>query len=72
MDTPVCEELAKALRDQRHQFINHIQVIYALVELKRIDKALQYMDELSKSPELLTDPLKEHDGSKCQNKKSMD
>ena len=31
MTKKVCDELEKALRAQRHQFINHIQVVHALI-----------------------------------------
>ncbi|MBP2653296.1 MAG: hypothetical protein H6Q73_865 [Firmicutes bacterium] len=68
MVKPVCEEVERALSAQRHQFINHIQVIHALLELKRVDNALKYMEDLAKDPALLSDPLVERGQSKCRAK----
>jgi pentatricopeptide repeat protein len=51
------EEILRLLRLQRHDFINHIQVVQALVQLGKIDKALRYIDDMVKSPEMSGDPL---------------
>ena len=40
------EELNGTLRRQRHDFMNHIQVIYSLTELDERDSALEYMDRV--------------------------
>ena len=40
------EELNSKLRAQRHDFRNHIQVIYSLTELKEQNSALEYMDKV--------------------------
>lgn len=40
------EELNTTLRKQRHDFLNHIQVIYSLTELYDRGEALKYMDEV--------------------------
>lgn len=40
------EELNSTLRAQRHDFMNHIQVIYSLTELDERDSALEYMDRV--------------------------
>jgi sensor histidine kinase regulating citrate/malate metabolism len=56
----VCEELEKALRAQRHDFINHIQVIHGLLKLGRTEKALAYIENLAKDPELVAGPLARH------------
>ena len=41
------EELNKALRAQRHDFRNHLQVISGLVELEEYDDALKYIRDLN-------------------------
>ena len=41
------EELNKALRAQRHDFRNHLQVISGLVELEEYEDALKYIRELN-------------------------
>ncbi|MDU4961920.1 MAG: Spo0B domain-containing protein [Sporomusaceae bacterium] len=51
------EEMLRLLRLQRHDFINHIQVVQALVQLGKIDKALRYIDDMVNSPEMSGDPL---------------
>lgn len=40
------EELNSTLRAQRHDFMNHIQVIYSLIELEEHSSALEYMDKV--------------------------
>jgi pentatricopeptide repeat protein len=61
----VCTQLMQLLRLQRHDFINHLQVIHALLQLGRVEKALQYMEELSKGTELLEAPLAQHKPQAC-------
>ncbi|MBP2639713.1 MAG: hypothetical protein H6Q66_664 [Firmicutes bacterium] len=56
----VCSQLIRLLRLQRHDFINHLQVIHALVQLGRGEKALQYIEETSKKMELLDESLFRH------------
>lgn len=56
----ICEVLLKGLKIQRHDFINHIQVIHALLQLGRVEKALKYIEDLAKDPELMSTPLKMH------------
>ncbi|MGL4773772.1 MAG: Spo0B domain-containing protein, partial [Clostridium sp.] len=36
------EELNKTLRTQRHDYLNHIQVIYSLIELEEFEEARKY------------------------------
>jgi sensor histidine kinase regulating citrate/malate metabolism len=45
-------EIERLLRLQRHDFINHIQVIQALLQLGKTDRALGYIDDMVKSPEM--------------------
>jgi pentatricopeptide repeat protein len=51
------EEILRLLRLQRHDFINHIQVIQAFIQLGKLDKALRYIDDMVKSPEMTGDLL---------------
>lgn len=54
----VQEEVLLLLKMQRHDFINHLQVIHAMIQLGKMDKALIYIEELSKDPRgLVTDEL---------------
>lgn len=59
-DGKVCEELVRLLRSQRHDFINHLQVIHAMLQLGRIEKALIYIEDLAKDKGLVDDPIKMH------------
>lgn len=54
------DQVEKLLRAQRHDFINHIQVVHALLQLGRVEKALQYIEDLAKDPELVAAPLREY------------
>jgi sensor histidine kinase regulating citrate/malate metabolism len=56
----VCAELEKLLRAQRHDFINHIQVVHALLQLGRTEKAKAYLEELAKDESLVAGPLAMH------------
>lgn len=38
------ESFNKTLRSQRHDYLNHIQVIYSLMELKEFDEARDYIE----------------------------
>lgn len=40
------EELNKQLRAQRHDFLNHMQVVYTLTELEEYDEAKEYLDKV--------------------------
>jgi sensor histidine kinase regulating citrate/malate metabolism len=42
------EALNTTLRAQRHDYLNHIQVIYGLLELKEYDEAKKYLDPVFK------------------------
>ncbi|MDR3562877.1 MAG: Spo0B domain-containing protein [Negativicutes bacterium] len=48
------------LRDQRHDFINHMQVIHALLQMGRVEKALKYIEDLAKNPDLVAGPLRQY------------
>lgn len=40
------ESLNREMRAQRHDFMNHIQVIYSLIEMEEPQEALRYMDRI--------------------------
>lgn len=42
------EELNGKLREQRHDYLNHIQVIYGLLELEEFEEAKNYMEPVYK------------------------
>ncbi|MBP2633146.1 MAG: hypothetical protein H6Q70_3774 [Firmicutes bacterium] len=46
-DQEVCQEIIKMLRRQRHDFINHIQVVHAYLQLGKVEKALASLEELA-------------------------
>lgn len=56
-DQAISAETVHLLRVQRHDFINHIQVIQALIQLGKTEKALRYIDDMVHSPEMTGDPL---------------
>lgn len=58
-DSEIQEAIVLALRKQRHDFINHLQVIHALLQLGKQQRALEYIDELAKNPRLISDALEE-------------
>ncbi|WP_040214186.1 sensor histidine kinase [Clostridium polynesiense] len=41
-------ELNRTIRAQRHDYLNHIQIIYGLMELGEYDEALKYMEPVYK------------------------
>lgn len=47
------EEILLLLRVQRHDFINHLQVIHTMIQLGKNSKALDYIEDLSKNPSTL-------------------
>lgn len=52
------EELNTKLRAQRHDYLNHIQVIYGLLELEEYDEAKKYMAPVFKDIMKLSKALK--------------
>jgi sensor histidine kinase regulating citrate/malate metabolism len=60
MGDAVCEDLERLLRVQRHDFINHIQVVHALLQMGRTEKALAYLEDLARTTDLLAAPLRAH------------
>lgn len=60
MDNLFCAELTKLLRAQRHDFINHMQVIHAMLQMGRSEQAMRYIEDLAKDSRLISDALKLH------------
>jgi pentatricopeptide repeat protein len=72
MAKEICDELEKLLRAQRHDFLNYLQVIRALVQMGRTEKALKYIDDLAKDPSLLAEPLRQHrEQTDCRRKAGL-
>ena len=46
-------EITKLLRIQRHDFVNHLQVIHTMIQLDKSDLAQNYIMELSRNPDAL-------------------
>ena len=53
------DEVLLALRRQRHDFVNHLQVIHGLLQLGKVQRVLDYIDELAKDPRMISDALEE-------------
>ncbi|MBP2662475.1 MAG: Sensor kinase SpoOB-type, alpha-helical domain [Firmicutes bacterium] len=52
-----CTDVMNVLRIQRHDFLNHLQVIHAMIQLGRNEKALQYIENLAHDPEMISNVL---------------
>lgn len=52
-----CNDVVKLLRIQRHDFLNHLQVIHAMIQLGRGEKALQYIEKLAHDPDMISNVL---------------
>jgi sensor histidine kinase regulating citrate/malate metabolism len=57
------ESLNVAMRSQRHDFLNHIQVVYSLVEMKEYDEVTNYLNQVYGSIELLNSFIKTEDAA---------
>ena len=66
----VSEESVNLLKIQRHDFVNHLQVIHALLQLGRTEKALIYIEELAKDSRLISDTLTIHEEQCAKTKKA--
>jgi len=53
----ICSQFIRLLRIQRNDFINHLQVVHALIQLGRGEKALRYIEEISKKIESVDESL---------------
>jgi sensor histidine kinase regulating citrate/malate metabolism len=52
-----CVDVSNLLRIQRHDFLNHLQVIHAMIQLGRNEKALEYIEKLAHDPEMISNVL---------------
>ncbi|MCY6957243.1 sensor histidine kinase [Clostridium brassicae] len=52
------ENLNKTLRAQRHDFMNHLQVVYSLMELEEYNEAQGYIDKVFKDIQKVNKALK--------------
>ncbi len=52
------EEFNKTLRSQRHDYLNHIQVIYSLMELEEFNEARRYIEPVYKDIVRISKALK--------------
>jgi sensor histidine kinase regulating citrate/malate metabolism len=60
MADDLCEEMERLLRLQRHEFINHMQVIHTLIQLGRTEKAIRYIEDLAHNQDLLAESRSLH------------
>jgi sensor histidine kinase regulating citrate/malate metabolism len=66
-----CAELERLLRIQRHDFINHLQVVHALLQLGKTDRAMSYIEDLAKDHSLISDVMcRQGQQTSCQRKAS--
>jgi sensor histidine kinase regulating citrate/malate metabolism len=61
----VCTELIRLLRLQRHDFVNHIQVVHGMLQLGKTEQAMQYIEDLAKDPALVSHTLQEYKPENC-------
>ena len=52
------EDLNKTLRGQRHDFMNHLQVVYSLMEMEEYKEAVNYIDQVYKDIQNVNKVLK--------------
>lgn len=45
-DIVITKDVEKALRRQKHDFINHVQVVQAYLQMGKAEKALAYLNGL--------------------------
>lgn len=60
----VCEETIHLLHRQRHDFLNHIQVVYAYLQLGKVEKALTYLDGVIVNKDSIDQLIAEYECSK--------
>ncbi len=56
----ICPAIIRMLRAQRHDFVNHIQVVHALLQLGKIDRARDYLEGLAKNSDMVDETLRLH------------
>lgn len=55
-----CEELMRLLRCQRHDFMNHLQVIHGMIQLGKFNEVKAYIEDLAQNPGLITNAMQAH------------
>jgi len=50
----IWSKLLKAYRMQKHDFHNHLQIIYSMIQLKKYDEVLNYINKIKKNDEVLS------------------
>lgn len=56
-EVATCVDVNNLLRIQRHDFLNHLQVIHAMIQLGRDEKALEYIEKLAHDPEMISNVM---------------
>lgn len=65
----ICDEIVRLLRIQRHDFINHLQVLHAFLEMGKTERAMSYMEDLAKDTNAVPELLQQHNFcSDCKQK----
>lgn len=57
---PVCSEIVRMLKAQRHDFVSHIQVVYALLQLGKVERARTYLEKLAKDTDIVNETVRLH------------
>ena len=58
--TTVCPEITRLLWAQRHDFVNHIQVVHAFLQLGKVDRAKDYLEKIAKDTDIVNETLRLH------------
>ncbi|MBU2699795.1 sensor histidine kinase regulating citrate/malate metabolism [Sporomusaceae bacterium BoRhaA] len=56
----ICPAIIRMLRAQRHDFVNHIQVAHALLQLGKVDQAKDYLESVAKNTDMVAETLRLH------------
>ncbi len=56
----VCPGIIRMLRAQRHDFVNHIQVVHAMLQLGKVDRAKEYLESIAKDTNMVNETLRLH------------
>lgn len=48
------DNFVKIIRNQRHDFMNYLQVIYGYIQINNLEKAKEYIDSLSSKNEIIS------------------
>lgn len=57
-DFQAAEAVVRYLREQRHDFMNHIQVIWGFLQLGRADKSVKYIKDMNRKLDVLGKALR--------------